>query len=130
VRSDLALSREMSALPYRRSEATFSVSATKFYEHLAACRPILSTRGMDELLQKEPLLKLVDNGCDVVAELERLRDFDFRDNYEEARGRARAEGTSEARASAMVSWADQGHPACERECQPGLTIAATGVAQA
>jgi glycosyltransferase involved in cell wall biosynthesis len=93
-------------LPYRRKEPTFSGSATRFYEHLAACRPILATRGVDELLSKEPLLKLVDGAPEVAAELERLRVNHFRDGYEDARWEASYEGTWETRARAMVSAMD------------------------
>ncbi len=121
---------DVALLPYLKSEAVFSASATRFYEHLAACRPILSTRGMDELLQKEPLLKLVDNAGAVIAELERLRDIDFRDGYERARWKASTAGTWEARARAMASGADQGQAAFDQACKPGLTLAATEAAQA
>jgi len=121
---------DVALLPYLKSEAVFSASATRFYEHLAACRPILSTRGMDELLQKEPLLKLVDNAGAAIAELERLRDIDFRDGNERARWKASAEGTWEARARAMVSGADQGQAAFDQACKPGLTFAGAEAAQA
>jgi glycosyltransferase involved in cell wall biosynthesis len=121
---------DVALLPYLKSEAVFSASATRFYEHLAACRPILSTRGMDELLHKEPLLKLVDNAGTAIAELERLRDLDFRDGYERARWKASAEGTWEARARAMVSAADPGQAAFDQAYKPGLTLAATERAQA
>jgi hypothetical protein len=121
---------DVALLPYLKSEAVFSASATRFYEHLAACRPILSTRGMDELLQKEPLLKLVDKAGAVISELERLRDIDFRDGYERARWKASAEGTWEARAHAMVRGADQGQAAFDQACKPGLTLATTEAAQA
>jgi glycosyltransferase involved in cell wall biosynthesis len=94
---------DVAFLPYRKKEPTFSGSATRFYEHLAACRPILATRGVDELLGKEPLLKLVAGAAEVVAELEQLRANRFRDGYEEARWKASYEGTWEARARAMVS---------------------------
>lgn len=117
-------------LPYLKSECTFACSATRFYEHLAACRPILSTRGVDELLRKEPLLTLVDDGHGVIAELERLRDMGFRDGYERARWKASAEGTWEARARTMVIGAEQGYEAPERARKPGLTVGATEAAQA
>jgi hypothetical protein len=121
---------DVALIPYLKSEAVFSASATRFYEHLAACRPILSTRGMDELLQKEPLLKLVDNAGAAIAELERLRDIDFRDGYERARWKASAEGTWEARARAMVSAADPGQAAFDQAYKPGLTLTATEPAEA
>jgi hypothetical protein len=121
---------DVALLPYLRSEATFSASATRFYEHLAACRPILSTRGMEELLHKEPLLKLVDTSCEIVAELKRLRDSDFRDGYEEARWKASADGTWKARARAMVGAAEQGPPSFQQAHRQGLTIGAAEVVQA
>src|ERR1035438_206201 len=56
-----ARSLDVAFLPYqRRKEPTYSGSSTRFYEHLAACRPMISTRGFEELLHKEPLLRLVD----------------------------------------------------------------------
>jgi glycosyltransferase involved in cell wall biosynthesis len=97
---------DVALLPYRRKEPTFSGSATRFYEHLAACRPILATRGVDELLGKEPLLKLVDSAADIAAELDLLHANRFRDGYEEARWKASYKGTWEARANAMVSAVD------------------------
>jgi glycosyltransferase involved in cell wall biosynthesis len=121
---------DVALLPYLKSEAVFSASATRFYEHLATCRPILSTRGMDELLQKEPLLKLVDDADDAIVELKRLRETGFRDGCEEARWRASADGTWEARARAMVSGTNEAHAACVPASQPGLAMAATEAAQA
>jgi len=98
---------DVAVMPYRKQEPTYSGSATRFYEHLAACRPMLSTRGFHELLSKEPLLKLVDNGDEVAAAIETLRSTDFRDGVEEARWRASHEGTWKVRARDLVAAA---HP--------------------
>jgi glycosyltransferase involved in cell wall biosynthesis len=121
---------DVAFLPYQKNEATFSASATRFYEHLAACRPILSTRGMEELLHKEPLLKLVDNASDVVAELKRLRKNSFRDGYEEARWKASADGTWQARANAMVNAVEQGRWPLVPVRQANLTMGSTEAAKA
>jgi glycosyltransferase involved in cell wall biosynthesis len=89
-------------LPYRLSEPTYSGSSTRFYEHLAACRPILATRGFAELLKKEPLLELVDHPSHAVAALTRLQAAGFRDGYETARWRASFAGTWEQRVETML----------------------------
>src|SRR5581483_1127697 len=68
-----ARSCDAALLPYFRNEATLACSATRFYEHLAACRPMIATRAVDELLRKEPLLKLVGDSSEAAAELKRLQ---------------------------------------------------------
>jgi glycosyltransferase involved in cell wall biosynthesis len=88
-------------LPYRKIEPTYSGSSTRFYEHLAACRPILATRGFEELLHKEPLLRLADSDDQMTAALEELREMNFRDGYEELRRRASQNETWESRAQQM-----------------------------
>lgn len=90
-------------IPYRNVEPTISGSATRFYEHLAACRPILASRAHAELLHKEPLLKLVSAGNDVAAELERLRSSGFEDGFEELRWKASLESTWAVRARDLVA---------------------------
>ena len=98
-----ARSFDAAFMPYRKQEPTYSGSATRFYEHLAACRPILSSRGFHELLSKEPLLKLVTSGDCAAAEIEKLRRISFRDGVEELRWRASQEGTWLVRARALVA---------------------------
>lgn len=97
-----ARSFDAAFMPYREHEPTYSGSATRFYEHLAACRPILSSRGFHELLSKEPLLKLVTSADSAAAEIEKLNRMGFRDGFEELRWRASQEGTWPARARALV----------------------------
>jgi hypothetical protein len=104
-----ARSFDAAFMPYRKQEPTYSGSATRFYEHLAACRPILSSRGFHELLNKEPLLKLVTDGEGVATEVEGLKSKDFRDGFEELRWRASQEGTWLARARALVTAATRQH---------------------
>jgi glycosyltransferase involved in cell wall biosynthesis len=98
---DYARALDVAVLPYRKAEPTYSGSSTRFYEHLATCRPILATRGFEELLHKEPLLRLTDSAEELASELERLNAASFRDGYEEARWKASQNETWEARASAM-----------------------------
>jgi hypothetical protein len=74
-------------MPYKEHEPTFSGSATRLYEHLAATRPILSSPGFHELLSKEPLLKMVETAHEFAAAVESLRKTAFRDGYEELRGK-------------------------------------------
>ncbi len=98
-----ARSFDAAFMPYRKQEPTYSGSATRFYEHLAACRPILSSRGFHELLSKEPLLKLVTGSEDAAREVELLKSKGFRDGFEELRWRASQEGTWLVRARALVA---------------------------
>lgn len=98
---DYARAVDVAILPYRKIEPTYSGSSTRFYEHLAACRPIIATRGFEELLHKEPLLRLANSTAEMTATLEALRDRKFLDGYEEARWRASQCETWEARALQM-----------------------------
>ena len=59
TRISYARAFDVAVLPYQMREPTFSGSSARFYDHLAACRPILATRAVEELLHKEPLLRLV-----------------------------------------------------------------------
>ncbi len=94
---------DAAVLPYRRKEPTFSGSSTRFYEHLSACRPMIATRGFEELLHKEPLLRLVDTPQQLVAELDNLARDDFSDGWEEARWRASQQGTWQVRAAMVIT---------------------------
>jgi glycosyltransferase involved in cell wall biosynthesis len=94
---------DVAVLPYKKQEPTYSGSATRFYEHLAACRPMLATRGFHELLSKEPLLRLVDSGDELAAAMIALRRTGFQDGFEEVRWRASLEGTWQVRARDLVA---------------------------
>ena len=102
-----ARSFDVALMPYRKQEPTFSGSATRFYEHLAACRPILSSRGFHELLTKEPLLKLVNDGEGIAAAVDDLKRKEFCDGAEELRWRASQEGTWTVRARDLLAAATQ-----------------------
>ena len=101
-----ARSFDVAILPYLKTEPTYSGSSTRFYEHLTACRPMLATRGFAELLEKPPLLELVDTPEEMIGGLERLRGMEFRDGLEEARWQASHDGTWEQRVK-MVTGALQ-----------------------
>ena len=88
---------DVAILPYLKTEPTYSGSSTRFYEHVAACRPMLATRGFAELLEKPPLLELVDTPAEMLAGLHRLREVGFRDGLETARWDASRSGTWEER---------------------------------
>jgi Glycosyl transferases group 1 len=98
---DYARAFDVAILPYRGIEPTYSGSSTRFYEHLAACKPMIATRGFEELLHKEPLLRLVDTGSELVAAIEQLRKTNFRDGYEELRREVSQNETWETRASSL-----------------------------
>ncbi len=98
---------DVAVLPYLKKEPTYSGSSTRFYEHLAACRPMLATSGFAELLEKPPLLELVDTPTEMIAGLERLRGMGFRDGFERARWEASRTGTWENRVDLLVGALDQ-----------------------
>jgi hypothetical protein len=62
---------------------------------------MIATRGVDELLDKAPLVRLVDTASEMVASLERLRDGGFHDGYEGHRWLASRNETIEARVASM-----------------------------
>jgi glycosyltransferase involved in cell wall biosynthesis len=93
---------DVAVLPYRRREPTYSGSATRFYEHLAAGRPMIATRNVHELLAKEPYLRLVDNVEEMAGELNQLRQLGFRDGLETDRIKASRSETWDARAQLML----------------------------
>ena len=99
---EYARSLDVAILPYRRKEPTWSGSSTRFYEHLAALRPMLATRGFAELLEKPPLLQLIDTPAELAEALNQLRTRDFIDGNEEQRWHASQSGTWENRAATMV----------------------------
>ncbi len=108
---DYARALDVAVLPYRRKEPTFSGSSTRFYEHLSACRPMIATRGFEELLHKEPLLRLIDTPEQLTAELDDLARHDFSDGWEHARWLASRQGTWRVRAAMVMTalkWRWQG----------------------
>jgi hypothetical protein len=96
-----ARSFDVAMLPYLRCEPTYSGSSTRFYEHLAACRPMVSTRGLEELTHKEPLLTLVDTSEEAAAALEALRARDFDDGLTTLRWQASRNATWQCRAASV-----------------------------
>lgn len=92
-----ARSFDVAVLPYLRREPTFSGSSTRFYEHLAAGRPMVATRGFEELLRKEPLLRLVDTAEEAARVLYELKSVGFNDGYAAARWQASKEATWQVR---------------------------------
>lgn len=93
---------DVAVLPYRRKEPTHSGSSTRFYEHLAACRPMIATRGLAELLEKPPLLTLIDTPAEFSEVLQVLDRNDFQDGYEAERWRTSLVGTWEHRARSFL----------------------------
>lgn len=94
---------DVAVLPYKLREPTYSGSSTRFYEHLAATRPILATRGFEELLHKPPLLQLFDTAEQGATLLRELRTRGFNDGQIEARWHASRDGTWDRRAASMVA---------------------------
>ena len=96
-----ARSFNVAVLPYRRCEPTYSGSSTRFYEHLVACRPMLSTRGLEELTHKTPLLTLFDTAEEGLAELDALRSKNFDDGLTVLRWENSRQATWTARAETI-----------------------------
>lgn len=94
---------DVAVLPYRKKEPTYSGSSTRFYEHLAACRPMIATRGFAELLEKPPLLVLVDTAVEMQGELDKMRRTQFRDGQETPRWEASRHGTWEERVRTLTA---------------------------
>lgn len=96
-----ARSFDVAILPYLRGEPTYSGSSTRFYEHLAACRPMLSTRGLEELTHKTPLLTLFDTAEEGLAALGGLREQGFDDGLTEMRWKSSQRANWTTRATAI-----------------------------
>lgn len=96
-----ARSFDIALLPYRKIEPTYSGSSTRYYEHLAACRPMFATDGFAELLSKEPLVYVVTGAQDFVATVKALGECKGVDGIEADRWKASQSETWEARAMAM-----------------------------
>ena len=93
---------DLALLPYRNHEPTYSASPTRFFEHLAACRPIIATRGVEQLLHKEPLLRLVGSPEEAIYVCENLKANDFQDGFEALRWRVSQSETWHDRATALI----------------------------
>ena len=106
---------DVAVLPYRRCEPTFSGSSTRFYEHLAASRPMIGTPAVHELLTKLPLLTLFETAQELVAALDVLRREDFDDGYGELRWQSSRLATWSLRAASMTESLDLRSPV-----QPGV----------
>lgn len=96
-----ARSFDAALLPYRKVEPTYSGSSTRYYEHLAACRPMYATRGFAELLTKEPFVHLVNDADSFADRVRSIAKHGFVDGVEMDRWKASRKETWEARASAM-----------------------------
>ena len=100
---------DVAVLPYRKKEPTYSGSSTRFYEHLAACRPMVATHGFAELLEKPPLLELANTSAEMAEALARLHALHYQDGYEVLRWQASKQGTWEERVKTLASTI-QAHP--------------------
>ena len=97
---------DVAVLPYRRCEPTFSGSSTRFYEHLAALRPMLATPAVHELLSKTPLLQLVTTPRQMLEALRALRQGGFNDGSAELRWKTSRSATWSHRAASMTAALD------------------------
>ena len=97
-----ARSFDVAILLYRRCEPTYSGSSTRFYEHLAACRPMIATDGLEELTHKSDFLQMVRHPQEAVACLEQLQAMQFNDGGNERRWRESLHSTWQARAQAVL----------------------------
>jgi glycosyltransferase involved in cell wall biosynthesis len=92
---------DVAALPYAMREPTYSGSSTRYYEHLAACRPMLATDGFEELLHRGPFVRVLKSAGEWATALEQLRCQGFRDGLEESRWRQSQGDTWDDRARAL-----------------------------
>ncbi len=92
---------DVAVLPYKRCEPTYSGSSTRFYEHLAACRPMVATPGLEELTRKVPLLTLCDTAEQITAALDALRAQNFDDGLAHRRWSESQQGTWSVRAKTV-----------------------------
>ena len=97
-----ARSFDVAVLPYLRCEPTYSGSSTRFYEHLCACRVMVATDGLEELVRKQPLLYLTPNAQKMIQVLRELDQQNFDDGLTEARWLASHQATWQARAAVMM----------------------------
>ena len=93
---------DVAVLPYQCKEPTYSGSSTRYYEHLAAGRPMLSTRGFEELIHLRPLVDLFDNAQQLISQLRALERENFRDGFEIQRWQASRQGTWQMRAQMVI----------------------------
>ena len=93
---------DVAVLPYRLREPTFSGSSTRFYDHLAACHPILATTAVAALRNQEPLLRLVSDAEAAAGALHALRAAGFQDGLREIRWQASVHQTWRHRAQTMM----------------------------
>ncbi len=97
-----ARSFDVAVLPYLRREPTYSGSSTRFYEHLCACRAMVATDGLEELVRKQPLLYLTPNAERMIEVLRELGRQNFDDGLTETRWLASHQATWQARAAVML----------------------------
>jgi hypothetical protein len=127
-----ARSVDCAVLPYMKREPTYSGSSTRFYEHLAACRPILATDGFAELLDKQPLLRILRTTAEWLGALHQLRDQGFRDGFEESRWQqsqletwdVRAQHLTDALRTRVKSWSTKAEWQCA--AKPTVSVGTTG----
>lgn len=105
--ASFARSFDVAVLPYLRCEPTYSGSSTRFYEHLCACRVMVATDGLEELVRKEPLLYLVRGAEQMIQTLRELDQQDFDDGLTETRWLASQQATWQARAATIREALDQ-----------------------
>jgi hypothetical protein len=94
---------DVAILPYLKREPTYSGSSTRFYEHLAACRPMLATRAFHEIEAKKDVLQYIDTAEQLDALLLELSAREFTDGREQARWQASRYETWNARARTLLS---------------------------
>ncbi len=92
---------DVAILPYADREPTSAGSSTRFYEHLAACRPMIAFPGVAELRTKSPLVSLVTSAEAAANQLELLRHQQFDDGVCELRWRAAVTETWQTRARSL-----------------------------
>ena len=109
---------DVAVLPYLRCEPTYSGSSTRFYEHLCACRAMVATDGLEELVRKEPLLYLALDAQQMIETLGNLEQQNFDDGLTETRWLASQEATWQTRAATIVNALQQRRNGLKGEADP------------
>ena len=122
--ASFARSFDVAVLPYLRCEPTYAGSSTRFYEHLCACRAMVATDGLEELVRKEPLLYLARDAQQMIRTVRELDSQNFDDGLSETRWLASQEATWQVRAATMREALQQRRHGLEG--QAGSSPAASG----
>jgi len=94
---------DVAIIPYLKSSVATYGSPVRLFDHLAATRPIISTRGCAQCEEYASMLRLVDNAEELTYALYELRRQGFQDGYAARCWSESQSSTWQRRASYLVS---------------------------